>query len=689
MSQTSPSPQAVSSPHGRSSNKRSCIRCNQRKVGCDRNHPCGRCLDSGVECKYPGNKRAPRKLRRPPISEILAHLKELEDEVKYLRSTSTGDQMAISSQSSVDDPSRWSKDNEQAQYSRGRLIVRGEQCRYVDDEASVLIGDKIRELQQVCDGSLDKERFTRTTNANTNFMSDPFIGILDSDQDACSDTNYSNFLQPFKIRALWSAFKDNVAPLIVILHNPSIDAILDEYCANPDSALQPEQEALILAICFAAVVSMTPQQCLSVLGDSHDVCVHQYRVAVEHALAGAYLISTQDMRVLQAAVLFLLCLRQCSDLERVWAEAAIVVRVAQRQGMHRDGQQLGLTPFEIEMRRRLWWHICIMDMLCSEDQGTDTQIQPGMFDTKLPSNTNGDELTPEMTSLPSLRMGHTDITLCILNCEMMINLYWAGKSLDQGARQSSMPEKDKILSSLANRLEEQYLGKLDLDVPIQWMTAVIVRLMLSKAWLVHRMNFSASDQDPSVTKNDEIFDMAVEILKFATLLQNNEITAQWVWLSKSYKQQHVVAYILSELCVRPITLETEHAWEVVTKIYNEWLQEGLQTNAMLQKPLSRLMERAVISRKRKLTEAEPSGNRHVDEQPMDTAVEAAQATSQRVASHISISTPNSFVESGTNMELEGPEIGPLDGHGFDIGFIPFEVDEFSSPLLSWLNGSLL
>ncbi|KAJ5810484.1 C6 transcription factor [Penicillium pulvis] len=684
MSQTSPSRQAISSPQGRSSNKRSCFRCNQRKVGCDRNHPCGRCLESGVECKYPGNKRAPRKLRRPPISEILAHLKELEDEVKYLRSKSTANQSTMSSQSSVNDASRLSKDSEQPQHSRGRLIVRGERSRYVDDEASVLIGDK-----EVCGESLGKESASRNTNANANLMTDPFIGLIDSDGDAYSDTSNSHFLQPLKVRALWSVFKDNVAPLIVILHKPSIEAIVDEYCANPDSALQAEQEALILAICFAAVVSMTPQQCLSVLSDSHDVCVHLYRVAVEQALAGANLVSTQDMRVLQAAVLFLLCLRQCSDLERVWAEAAIVVRVAQRQGMHRDGQQLGLTPFEIEMRRRLWWHICIMDMLCSEDQGTDTQIQLGMFDTKLPSNIDGDELRPEMASLPSSQMGHTDITLCILNCEIMINLYWADKSLDQGARQSSMPEKDKILSSLANRLEEQYLHKFDLDVPIQWMTAVIARLMLSKAWLVHRLNLSASDQDSSVTKNDEIFDMAVEILKFATLLQNNEVTAQWVWLNKSYKQQQVVAYILSELCVRPITPETEHTWEVVTKIYNEWLQEGLQTNAMLQKPLSRLMERAVISRKRKLAEAELFGSRHVVEQPIDTAVEAAQGTSQRATSHTSISTPNAFMGSGTNMGLEGPEIGPLDGHGFDIGFIPFEVDGFSSPLLSWLNGSLL
>lgn len=520
-------------------------------------------------------------------------------------------------------------------------------------------------------------------------MSDPFIGILDSNQDAHLDMSHIHFLQPFKIRALWRVFQDNVAPLIVILHKPSIEAILDDYCANPNSTLQPEQQALILAICFAAVVSMTQQQRSSILSDGHDACIHQYRVAVEHALAGANLVSTQDMRVLQAAVLFLLCLRQCSDLERVWAEAAIVVRVAQRQGMHRDGQQLGLTPFEVEMRRRLWWHICIMDMLCSEDQGTDTQIRPGMFDTKLPSNIDGDELTPEMTSLPPLRPGYTDITLCIIHCEMISNLYWAGKSLDQGVRQSCMPEKDKMLSNLANRLEEQYLRKFDLDIPIQWMTAVIARLMLSKAWLVHRLNLSAPDQDPLVTQNDEIFNMALEILKFATLLQNNEITTQWVWLSKSYKQQHVVAFILSELCVRPITPETEHAWELVTKIYNEWLHEGLQTSSMLQKPLSHLMERAALSRKRKLAEPEPSEGRRVVERPMGAVAEAAQRTSQPAASQISISAPNPFTETGMGTGLRGPNVGSLEGHGFDTDSMPFEVEELSFPILDWLNGSLL
>ncbi|KAH2934093.1 hypothetical protein KXW73_004022 [Aspergillus fumigatus] len=671
--------------------RRSCIRCNQRKVGCDRKQPCSRCLKAGAECIHSGNKRAPRKLKRPPISKILVHLQELEHEVERLRSTPAGLLFETANQSAVSPYlgtgtnrlSNW----EEAEAPRGRLVVRDGQSRYVGDEATVILGDKIRELQEICDRSSDEESVTDATSTNIGPISKLSVGILGTHQSAGSDTSGSQYLQRLQVQALWHVYRENVAPMIAILHTPSIEAMLREGYANKDSILQPEQEALILAICFAAVVSMTPQQSLSILGGGHDAYIHKYRVAVERALAGANLISTQDMRVLQAAVLFLLCLRRCCDSRLVWAEAAIVVRVAQRQGMHRDGQRQGLTPFEIEMRRRLWWHICILDMLCSEDQGTDTQIWPGMFDTKLPSNIDGDEVTPGLTTLPPLRRGYTDITLCIIHCEMMSNLYWAGKSLDEDARQPSTSEKEKLLSTLANRLEVLYLHNFDLDIPIQWVTVVIARLTLSKGWLVHRLNASTAGRDPAAT-NDEIFHMAVEIVKFATLIQNNESTSQWAWLCKSYKQRHVVAYILSELCVRPVTPETEHAWEVVTEIYHQWLREDRQTNTMLQKPLSRLMERAALARRTKLAGAEASGGRSVAAPSDNAAIDRVQGTLQPAVSQSIIPPPNVLVGTDMGVRLEDPSAAVSEGHILDTDANPSEVTEFSFSALDWLTGPL-
>jgi hypothetical protein len=112
-------------------------------VGCDRRAPCcTRCLKAGVECTYPGQKRAPRKLKRPPISEILAHLKELEEEVQWLRSglkaSPKGKETAVGPAQDCF--------VEEAETSRGRLVVRDGRSRYVGDEASVVLGEKVCSL---------------------------------------------------------------------------------------------------------------------------------------------------------------------------------------------------------------------------------------------------------------------------------------------------------------------------------------------------------------------------------------------------------------------------------------------------------------------------------------------------------------------------------------------------------------
>lgn len=426
----------------------------------------------------------------------------------------------------------------------------------------------------------------------------PSVGILGLSSGLEAEATYDHRLQPLQIQALWDIYKDNVAPMIALLHKRSIETMIHDACTKMDETLGIASETLILAICFSATLSATPEQCLSILGQDRDVCIRDSRIAVEQALARANLISSKDFQVLQAAVLFLLCLRWL-DSRLAWAETAIVVRVAQRQGIYRDGQFCGLSPFKSEMRRRLWWHICILDLLCSEDQGTDTQIRPGMFNTKIPSNIDIDELAPDMTTFLPPRAGFTDITLCIIQCETMTNLYWAGISLNPGTIQSPITERESLLCSLATRIEEQYLREFDLDIPIQWLTAVIARFSLSKARVASLLNHSRPGEVPIAT-NDEIFQMAVEIVKFANLIQKNEPTAQWAWLCKSYKHRHAVAFILSELCIRPISPETNQAWEIATEMYNQWQQEDNETDISLQTNLSRLMERATISRSRKL-----------------------------------------------------------------------------------------
>ncbi|RAH79643.1 putative C6 transcription factor [Aspergillus japonicus CBS 114.51] len=655
--------------------KRSCIRCNQRKVGCDKKSPCGRCAKAGLECIHPGEKRAPRKLRRPPVAEILAHLKELEAEVERLRSGARPkDQSDQTSRPGTESGSR-SDGEGLATTSRGRLVVQGGRTRYVGDEASVILGDKIRELQEVCDESSEEDIDPRLRPSKTGPAPVPSVGILGSDHAAAGHSPSVSMtpLPVSQLQALWEIYRVNVAPMIALLHLRSTEAMILQAAPDNDN-LDPGHGALISAVCFAAVVSMTPRQCISLFDEPHDACIEKYKRATEHAIARANLISTQDIRVLQAATLFLLCLRRGSDSRLVWAQSAIVVRVAQRQGLHRDGQRLGLSPFEVEMRRRLWWHICILDMLCSEDQGTDTQIRPEMFDTHIPSNIDIEVMAPEPATMPLPSLGFSDITLCIVHCEMMTYLYWPSKSFDERVGAMSSEQKSSRLHDLEAYLETKYLQRLDLDSPIQWITAVIARLTLSKAWLVTRL--TAAPAEPTAT-NDEIFRMAVETVKFANLLHRDERISQWAWLSKSYKHRHVVAYLLSELCNRPISPDTDHAWEAVTQIYDQWQHDDVETNDMLQKPLSRLMERAAHLRRKKTRQS----TRYL---PINAESNPVQA---KPAQWIPSSGASDGQESG--LSTDGMGLTPSPDSALDVAQSLSEFFSGSTSAMDWLTGSLL
>jgi len=76
----------------------------------------------------------------------------------------------------------------------------------------------------------------------------------------------------------------------------------------------------------------------------------------------------------------------------------LVIRMAQALGLHRDGANFQkLTPYEIEMRRRVWLSLCMLDVRASEDQGMEYTIALGSFDTKLPLNINDEDIGPNTT----------------------------------------------------------------------------------------------------------------------------------------------------------------------------------------------------------------------------------------------------------------------------------------------------
>jgi hypothetical protein len=170
--------------------------------------------------------------------------------------------------------------------------------------------------------------------------------------------------------------------MVKVLHIPTFESTFHQTVAHLDK-VGKAMEPLLFTIYYGAVTSTPAEDCRRRWGEDRGVLLSRYRFGLEQALARANFLYCDEIIILQAFVVFLILLRRNDDARTIWTMTGLVVRIAQALGVHRDGSHFGLMPFEIEMRRRLWWQVCILDARSSEDHGCDPTIFEAHFDSKM------------------------------------------------------------------------------------------------------------------------------------------------------------------------------------------------------------------------------------------------------------------------------------------------------------------
>lgn len=413
---------------------------------------------------------------------------------------------------------------------------------------------------------------------------------------------------PTQIPMYWEIFKENVDPVLRILHRPHTEKLIREAVRNLSHMSKP-METMMFAIYYAVVTSMSPSDCLAVLGMDKDSGLKKYRFAFEQSLARANFLSTQEVLVLQSFTLYLTCARRSDDTRYVWTLAGLLIRLATALGVHRDGSHFGLSTFDTEMRRRLWWHICTLDVRSSEDHGIDPSIVESTFDTKYPSNINDDDFSPTTTESPKEHEGWTETTFDLIRYSVSTTvrrLSYAppgpGTCRTRGAK-LTLEDKEHIIEELHQYLEKKYLIYCDLSVPLNWVAATVTRLIMAKMWLVVHHPLLREDRGAGLPKEtlDRLFLTSVEVIEFSRLLETEKATRRWGWLFATYQQWHAMAYVLSQLAVRTKGPEVERAWPIIDAVFKEWHAGDPTTKkGMLWKPLRKMMIRARATRAEEL-----------------------------------------------------------------------------------------
>ncbi|KAK0739505.1 fungal-specific transcription factor domain-containing protein [Apiosordaria backusii] len=438
-----------------------------------------------------------------------------------------------------------------------------------------------------------EDAFRNASSAATQVSSPRHTVFLGQSLGSTGASIHHLYPPPAQIPFLLGVFGENVNSLMQTVHMPAVKKLLLPSSDGSPPVLGPAQETLMFAIYFAAVTSMEEPDVAGNLGSTKDELTRKFRSGFEHALAKTNFLGSPSLIVVQALLIFLLLVR-CNDSPRfVWMMTGIVIRMAQSLGLNRDGARIkGLSPYEVEMRRRVWWGVCFLDARTSEDQGTEVTISHGTFDTKLPLNLNDSDISPDMTEPPAEREGMTDMSNALYCYEVSNMMRRMMNPTADGIR-----DMDRILDELYSKFDQRYLRHHRAGEPgiKYWIGITVARLVVAKVRLI--LHFptllsSPNKQDMPMEVRDKLLLSAIEITE-----QNHAINTQteikgWSWVSHSYTHWHAIIFILLEITQRPWSPTVERAWSALHSEYLVPSKSSLERGPRFWTPLRRLIAQA-------------------------------------------------------------------------------------------------
>ena len=425
-------------------------------------------------------------------------------------------------------------------------------------------------------------------------------------------------LHPPKAHALqlWQKYLQIVEPMNKVLHVPTDEIDVFTAIDSPDK-VDPAFESLLFSVYFSTVTVYQPEQYRATFGESKMVAADRFRAGMERALVQARFLESPSLRTLQALTLFLVCwphllhrylhfvystnqhqrsYRAHSPGRAIWIMYGMVLRAAQSIGLHRDGANFNLPPFESEMRRRVWAHMIGQDGRAAEDHGIDISLADAGTDIRLALNVNDTDIHPGMTVLPAAQLRWTEMTMNVCMQMLGATMSYMTRLINamkvQAAAAASAPsdarpfpflteERRSAIMAERNRHVNELMQQCNLVVPVQRATYKIVGLVQRKYDFVCRLQLAtflarhgsaaasssslspssspgpggrgSGSEAPMVIATEENLGRACEVIELNVDMMQDEKIQDFQWSAEMFPQYHALLYTLWHMCVRPIS----------------------------------------------------------------------------------------------------------------------------------------
>ena len=414
---------------------------------------------------------------------------------------------------------------------------------------------------------------------------------------------------PGQILPLWQVYLDRVNPLTKIIHVPSVQPYMAAVITDSKS-LPRNVEALLFSIFVMAVVAMTPDECKGLLGIAREEALQRYSSGVRLTLVRVGFLRTHDMIILQALVIYLvrnppranyasrtpanpsaqISLQGRYDRHAVWILGGVAIRIAQKMGLHRDGMTLGLSPFESEMRRRVWWQIIMTDAKYAMFSGLSHNLLPRNSDTQSPSNVNDADIFPTSEEPFQNREGPTEMIFCLITYRFArflmempgfegVVMIPEDESTLTGSKAAPTAEQLATYRRGVASLREDLMAILDKYCdpsagPVHEMAQAMKKHLFMKLDELMTPPKERLDWGREVkSASDNTFKIAIGTLEHNEANYNSTTGHGFAWFSLLHFQLDIFMYMAGQLCRRTEgTLVSgslvERAWRQVDVVYS-------------------------------------------------------------------------------------------------------------------------
>ncbi|KAF4152755.1 hypothetical protein CNMCM8927_001611 [Aspergillus lentulus] len=548
-----------------------CQACVRKKIKCDRVAPtCSSCSKAKLQCVY--QAPLPRKRKRSQVEDVYERLERYE---RILRehnllptnptSTPCGKGTEASALSTggptLVQPAR-----------SGKLLSTDGKSRYIDNVLLLDAGEG--DLCELSDSDQDDYQHD-DTGANESTPTG-LLGVLAAHtvsgailESTQSVTNqHPSYEEAAK---LWNAYVQNVEPLCKVLHVPTVAKMVDTVSKQPAGASKSD-ECLLFVIYYFAVFSMPDADCLQEFNQTRNHLMSRYRTAVCQALVNASWLKTTAMPVLQAYTLFLIAMRTQIDSHTFWILTGVAIRLAQRMGLHRDGESLGLPPFEVQMRRRLFWQLLPLDSYAGQVCGTGISISPNSWDTKPPLNINDDQIFPSMMQQPQEQRGASEMIFCLSRIELSNFYTRTGVKMKEtgGTIQfKDAKEIERLIDEVEDVIETKFLRYCDILNPLHVFTMGIVRSATNAVRLRARMPLLLTNTITEAQRRD-LCTLAGKILDTNSAIYGNPSIKKFRWQMQAFFLWDALLCILLSLAAVGFysASELNMTWNKVAEVYS-------------------------------------------------------------------------------------------------------------------------